>query len=221
MTAGGRPTFGGWHRGRRPRRRITWPGPVSAASVGRRRVLRRQLAAGVLAVLAGLLVHRGLDDAATARAAWEGGRRVLVLRSPVGAGSRIRADDVEVLRLPSIATPSDAVAALPGGATAAIDLGAGTAVGRSMVSSHRRNPVARSLGAGRVAVVVRTGDLPSPATPGDVVDVTAPDWAAPVATGAHVIREDGDAVTLAVREVDASATATAGLAGPVALVLRG
>lgn len=221
MTAAGRPTFSGWHRGRRPRRRTPWPGPASAVSTGRRRVLRRQLAAGVLAVVAGLLVHRGLDDAATARAAWEGGRRVLVLRSPVGAGSQIRADDVEVLRLPSVATPSDAIATLPGGATASIDLGAGTAVGRSMVSSRRRNPVARSLEPGRVGVVVRTGDLPSPATPGDVVDVTAPDWELPVATTAHVIRVDGDAVTLAVREVDASATATAGLAGPVALVLRG
>ncbi len=189
-------------------------------SPGRRRALRRQVTGWVLVVVVATILQQSLSAADAARAAWSAERSVTVVRSGIGAGTRIRPDDVTLLRVPAALAPTDALRSLPRDAVAAIDLRAGTPIGASMLTPRRRSATARALRPGRVAVVVRTGDLPTPARPGDVVDVAAPTWERPVATSAEVVRVDGDAVTLAVTEDDATAAATAGLSGPVALVLR-
>jgi hypothetical protein len=101
-----------------------------------------------------------------------------------------------------------------------VRLSPGTVLSPALLDRRERSATARALTAGRVAVVVRTGELPRLASRGDVVDVASPTWDGPVATSATVVDVDGDAVTLAVREQDAAATAAASLAGPVALVVR-
>lgn len=195
-------------------------GSIVTGSAGRRRALRRQVTGWAIVAIVSLWVHHVVAGADSARAAWTGERKVVVLRAPVAAGHRIDAGDVEAVRMPSSLSPTDAVDTLTDGATAAVELRSGTVLGRSMIGADRRGGAVRSLGPGRVAVVVRTGDLPTPAGPGDVVDVASPGWDAPVATAARVLRIDGDVVTLGVGEDEATATATAGLSGPVALVLR-
>lgn len=204
------------------RARLPHPGPPAALrSRGGRRAWRRQAVGWTVVALVIVLVHRSMSQAASARTAWTGDSAVVVLRSAVPAGRRIQVRDVVLVRAPRTLTPSDALRSLPRGAVAAIDLRTGTAIGRSMLRSSPRSAASRSLEPGQVAVVVRTGDLPTPASRGDVVDVASPGWDGPVAARARVIRMDGDTVTLGVREQDATSTAAAALSGPVALVLRG
>lgn len=194
--------------------------PVVPGSAGRRRALRRQAIGWASVAIVAMSVHHVLRTADSTRQAWTGTRQVVVLRAPVKAGHRVDPGDVELLRIPPSLSPTDALRSLTDGATAALDLQSGTVLGGSMLDADRGGGAVRRLDPGRVAVVVRTGDLPTPAGPGDVVDVASPGWDAPVATSARVVRIEGDAVTLDVGEEDATATATAGLAGPVALVLR-
>lgn len=169
------------------------------------------MAVGVLRVTASV---------GSARAAWTGGEAVVVVRRAVAAGERPAQGDVRVEHRPAAAIPVDAVPSLPEDAVATIDLGPGTVLTGAMLHQGTRSDTARALPSGRVAVVVSTGELPRLASRGDVVDVASPTWDGPVATRAEVLAVDDEAVTLAVDESDAAATATASLAGPVALVLR-
>lgn len=197
--------------------RLRWP---RATSPGRRRAARRRLLAWAVVAAVAIGVQRSTEAVSTARAAWLGDETVVVVHRSVEAGDALGPADVRVEHRPTATVPVDAVAALPPDAIAAIRLTPGTVIGRTMVRRIGRNGTAGSLPAGRVAVVVRTGDLPPLATRGDVVDVASPTWEGAVATEAEVLAVDDDAVTLAVHELDADATATASLAGPVALVLR-
>ncbi|MBS1838949.1 MAG: SAF domain-containing protein, partial [Actinobacteria bacterium] len=142
-------------------------------------MLRRHVTGWAVVALTAIVAHGAMTQAATTRAAWAGGRTVLVLRTPVPAGRRIRAADVTTVQAPAALSPADAVGTLPGGAVAAIDLRTGTPIGASMLRVSGRLVGTDSLEPGRVAVAVRTGELPTPASVGDVVDVAAPGWDGP------------------------------------------
>lgn len=193
---------------------------LPTASPGHLRVRRRQVIGMLAVALVAVAVRHTVDTASEVRESWSGDRPVAVLRSPVVAGRRLRDRDVTVAHLPGRLVPTDAVGSLPVGAAAAIDLRPGTVLGRSMIVTDRRSNTARRLERGHVAVAVRTGDVRVAVEPGDLVDAASPGWEAPVARSARVVRVSDDTVTLAVRESDATATATASLSGPVALLLR-
>ncbi len=158
--------------------------------------------------------------AVRARQDWTGDVAVAVLDRAVDGGDPVSAADVRTERRAAATLPDDALDEVPPEAVAVVRLPAGTVLTPSLLELHGRSATARALPVGRVAVVVRTGDLPRLATRGDRVDVASPTWDGPVATDAEVLRVDGDAVTLAVGEDDAAATAAASLSGPVALVVR-
>lgn len=208
------------HRSRRRHKRQHLLSDLRAASPGHRRARSRRLLACLIVAAVAVGVHRTVTAVDTARAAWTGDRVVVVVSRSIEAGEEPQAADVRVEHRPAAVVPDDAVRSLPTGASAAVRLSTGTVVTESMLTRRARNRTAESLPIGRVAVVVRTGDLPRLAVRGDVVDVASPTWDGPVATRAEVLSVEGDAVTLAVRELDADATATASLAGPVALVVR-
>ncbi|UDY37879.1 SAF domain-containing protein [Dermatobacter hominis] len=189
-------------------------------SAGHRRARRRRLLAWAVVAAVALGVQRTVTSAAEARAAWTGSTTALVVRRPLAAGADVTTADLTTERRPAAVLPTDALAELPAGALAAVRLSPGTVLTPALLDEKERSATARALPTGRVAVVVRTGDLPRLASRGDVVDVAAPTWDGPVATSATVVAVDGDAVTLAVMEDDAAATAAASLAGPVALVVR-
>jgi Flp pilus assembly protein CpaB len=165
-------------------------------------------------------VQRTVASAGATRAEWSAGPSVVVVRRSVDAGAELVPTDVTAARRPRAVVPVDALSEVPGGAIAAVRLSPGTVLTPALLERERRSPTARALRAGRVAVVVRTGDLPRLATRGDVVDVASPNWDEPVAAGAEVLDVDGDAVTLAVDEDDTAATAAASPTGPVAVVVR-
>ncbi len=194
--------------------------PASGSSPGRRRVRRRRIAAWLAVTAVAIGVQRTVADATAERDAWGGTVPVLVVRRSLGPGVPVTPRDVEHRRMPPALVPDGHLTELPDDGVAAVGLPAGTVLSSPLVPARRGSDAARSLPAGRVAVAVSTGELPRLAEAGDVVDVAAPTWDAPVASAATVLRVDGEAVTLAVRPDDAAATAAASLAGPVALVVR-
>ena len=198
------------------------PRPTRAPrSTGRRRARRRRVLGWMAVAVAAVGVHRTVAEARTARDAWTGSVPVLVLERSLDEDAPITARDVRTRRLPRELLPDGHLSVLPDDSVTAAHLPDGTVLSDALVTPRRGSAAARALPTGAVAVAVSTGDLPRLAEPGDVVDVAAPTWDAPVATGATVIDVDGSAVTLAVDEADAPATAAASLAGPVALVVRG
>lgn len=205
----------------RPRNARTRPARRRRASSGQQRARRRRAVAAIVAGAVAFAVQHSVDAATAQRRSWTADTPVLVLRRAVRAGERIGAGDVVRSERPRELSPDDAVASLPADPTAAADLSQGTVLSSGLVERRSRSATARALAPGSVAVAVRTGDLPRLAERGDVVDVASPSWERPVASGATVIAVDGDAVTLAVEDHDASSVAAASLTGPVALVVRG
>lgn len=200
--------------------RFSAPGRLAGRSPGRTRARRRQVLAWLVVALVAVAVQRAVASARAGEARWRGDVEVLVVVGNRDAGSRLDLDDVRVERRPSALVPAERTRSLPRGATAAVRIPRGTVLTDPLLRRDRRSATARALPPGTVAVVVRTGDLPRLAEPGDRVDVAAPTWDGPVATGATVIRTEADSVTLAVAEDDAAATSVASLAGAVALVVR-
>ncbi len=173
-----------------------------------------------MVALVAVIVARTASAARADAARWRGDVAVLVLEESRSAGAPLGPDDVRVEHRPRAQVPAEWTRSIPRGATAAVRLPRGTVITDPLVRRDRRSATARALPAGTVAVALRTGDLPRLAEPGDRVDVAAPGWDGPVATGATVVRTDADSIVLAVDEGDAAVTAAASLAGPVAVVVR-
>ena len=145
---------------------------MPAASVVSRR--RRALLLGGLALVLGGLAA---SNVAGREAALE--RRVgdlvdvVVARTPIAAGTRIRARSLGVRRVPSRFAPATRIAGpdLVAGQKASVDIAAGTDLVAAMVGDGRPRAIGPAMRKGlRVAEVVALGS-PELVTPGSRVDV--------------------------------------------------
>ncbi len=134
---------------------------------------RRALAAGLLAVLAGLLAHGLVTRARQEAAAWGPGVPAWVATVDLDAGDVLAPGDAVLVDRPGAAVPGAAVGDDPTGRTATAALAAGEVV----LATRLAGPGATGPGAlvpdGWRAVAVAQHDGVLPLEPGDVVDVVA------------------------------------------------
>jgi Flp pilus assembly protein CpaB len=193
----------------------------------RRRPLPYWFLAGVVALATAALVGRLVGDAAAERARWGQLDPVVTMRHHVAAGEPLTERDVHVRMLPGVVAGRGSLRALPAGAVAAVDLGAGEIVMARRLLGRGPSAIAARLPRGTRGIAI-PGTAALPLHIGDRVDVLAtfdpedagglqPTFA--VARDAIVVHVGDDAVTVAVGARSAPQVAYALTAGAVTLVL--
>lgn len=200
-----------------------------------RRAVLWYVAAAALAILTAVVVHRALDQAARAEAAYGETRSVAVVMQAVEAGDPVTPDDVEARRWPRSLVPPAALSQIPVGRTALVDLSPGEVVLSGRVGGDGAEGPAALLEPGQRALAVPLAVPGLPLAIGDVVDVLAggapgggPRGDLPVdlggadvvATGATVVRAGEEIAVLAVDRDAAADIAAALTTGPVVVALR-
>jgi len=192
----------------------------------------RRLSMGALAIVTAVVTAMVIGQAHAARDRWGADHEVLVARHDLAPGDAVDAADIEHRALPRAALPAEALTALPVGAVARHPILAGEPVVAARLAPAGLAGAAALVGPGDRAVAVPRAQVAMPPLRvGDVVDVLAvlPPGAGeghdppafPVVEGALVVDVGDDAVSVAVPEDDAAATAWAVSQGAAALALAG
>lgn len=221
-----------WSPGDRRAPRVT---PLRGVASGwATRPVRRALRTRALAVLAAVVVTAfvagRIDAADRARREWGATTQVLVVTHDLAAGRVVGADDVDTVTWPTALVPSGALAELPTDQRLTTDLAEGEVLLAHRLGRPGDGEWASLLDPGEVAVQLPLSDPAPGIGAGDRVDVVAPlavtvtDGAAVqvevVADDARVLEVHHDALTVAVRSSQSSATAGAALGGLVSVVVR-
>lgn len=190
---------------------------------------RRLVAAVVLAVVAGLAVHRTTAGAAAVTARLGETTVVAVAQRDVEIGATLEPGDVAMEARPVAHVPDAAVTEDPTGTTVRQALVAGEIVTTSRLATSGRDGAAALVPQGWRAVAVPVVDAPLPVRAGDLVDVVASfdptlverDPSIVVAADAVVVDVTDDAATVAVPRSRVTHVAFALANGIVTLALVG
>ncbi len=174
-----------------------------------------------------------ISGAAATRSEWGDVAAVVVATEPVPAGSDVGVTNFELAEWPTALVPTGALSAVPAGARTNVDMAAGEVLSEQRLAGSGVGRTAALLGDDEVAVSVPLGEPGAVVEPGDLVDIYAPSAGGEsfdslpalevrlVARGAKVLSSRSDAVTLAVDDRTAAATAAAALGGLVSIVVVG
>lgn len=189
-----------------------------------RSIRRRRLAAGVLALVCGLIVWFGLDQADAARRRWGATATIVVVTEPVPVGAAVD-DSVERREVPADLVPDGAIERVEDlvGAQAAVALTAGMPLTADLVVA---DPADR-----REHVAIRSEPGALPVRVGDEVAVWAtfdPTLADPAGDGAAttrrivehavVVTADDERIVVAVHPDDTAAVVEALVLATVSVV---
>ncbi|MDE0802731.1 MAG: flagella basal body P-ring formation protein FlgA [Acidimicrobiales bacterium] len=183
----------------------------------------------LLAVVAGLTVHRTTDAAARRAAALGEMRHVAVAAVDLDAGSTIESGDLELLERPIAHLPDGAVLEDPTGSSLRASVTSGEILVDDRIAGEGRSGAAALVPDGWRAITIPAIDSPIPAEPGDLVDViasfdpalSARDPSLVIAADAVVVDVADDAMTIAVTRARVTEVAYALANGIVTLVLVG
>lgn len=198
-----------------------------------RRAARRRLGALLVAITVAAAVSLAAAAAERDRRAWGATAEVVVMRRSAAPGHELRADDVELRRLPAGMLPTEAVSEDPTGRRLAAGVVAGEVLVPSRLAKGGTGSAAARLSDGSAAVTVPSSLGPDEIAVGDRVDVLAPTAASDdpwggrsgpvevVARGAEVIGVRDAHVTLSIRRSELEPTAAAILDGTLTIALTG
>ena len=189
----------------------------------------RLVAVTVLALLAGLVVHRTTSAAADAATRLGETTTVAVARDALSPGDEIGTDDLSLVERPVAHVPDGAVTTEAAGRTVTAAVPAGEILVSERLAGEGRRGAAALVPRGWRALAVPVIDAPVPVRRGDLVDVVASfdpslverDPAMVVAAEAVVVDVADDAVTVAVPTGRVTDVAFALANGIVTLALVG
>ena len=183
----------------------------------RRSRLPRFAVVVVVALGAGNSLAQARAGADQARADWASREEVWVATRDLFAGTALGADDIELLELPRIALPRDAVTSDPGGSTLASSMVRGEVLRVGRIESHVLSPTAARLPAQTAGLTITVSQ--SALAVGDRVDVYGLLDGNLLASGAEVIAVNDNQPTLAIAETELPAVIRALTIGGVVPVL--
>jgi Flp pilus assembly protein CpaB len=178
--------------------------------------------AATAAALAGVVVGGLTRRALVSERAWGARANVVIATTDLVAGAVVRDGDTDVRSIPASLVPAGALDVSPLGRVVVTPVFRGEIVVDRRLGRDGASAVAALLPADTLGVAVPTGPAAVPLTVGDRVDVLAAaegGAAHRVAQAAIVIAVGDEAVTVAVRETDAGAVASAVAAGTAVLAL--
>ena len=185
-------------------------------------------AAALLALVTGSAVFRFLSAAEAGARRFGDPVEVAVARAPLDPGTDVTAAQVDMRLFPSSAVPAGALHSSPVGRVVRRPVGSGEMLVAADLAGPGTSPLAGAIPHGRVAMAFGVPDAALRLRPGDVVDLMSVPAAgadgegfAIASTGAIVLAVDHAAVTVAIPIADASAVASAVVAGVVVPALHG